>query len=366
MNTAYTCARVSLRAITKNLGVIRKRLGRSGRAGAAVMAVVKSDAYGHGMVPVSVALEEAGIDALGVAFVHEGVQLRDAGIRVPIYILSGVQHGEEGAVIDKGLSPLLCSREQFKALNRAAEKRRTRIDVHVKIDTGMGRLGFVYDEAELLAGSLACYSNVRVTGVATHLSDAAGSAYYTGLQIRRFEGARRSLESSLSRRLTAHVANTVALFSYPASHFDMVRPGIGLYGYGGKGLSPAMSVFSHLISVKTLRKGTWVSYGRTHRLKRDTRVGVIPMGYADGYSRMLSNRGFVGIKGKKVYSIGMVTMNHIMVDINDVDAHVGDGVLVIGEDRDMRIGADEIASRGSTISYEILCGMGLNVRRVYD
>ncbi|MCL5276605.1 MAG: alanine racemase [Deltaproteobacteria bacterium] len=365
MNSPYTYARISTRAITRNLGLIRKHLSHTGHARTAVMAVVKSDAYGHGMVPVSLALERAGIDALGVAFVHEGALLRDAGVRVPVYVLSGVQRGEERAAMGYGLTPLLYSKEQIEALDRAAKKRGVRPDVHLKIDTGMGRLGFVHNHVEILAGLLGRYGHLHVTGAATHLSDAAGSAYFTGLQIQRFTRARASLESSLSRGVSAHIANTAALFDYPGSHFDMVRPGIGIYGYGRAGLSPAMSIFSRLISVKTLRKGSWVSYGRTCRLKRDTRVGILPVGYADGYSRMLSNKGVVGINGKKVYVIGMVTMNHIMIDINAVDAHVGDEVLIMGEDGGMRIGADEIASLGSTISYEILCGMGSGTRRVY-
>lgn len=366
MNNTYTYAHISTQAIEENLGVVRKHLSRFNHAGAAVMAVVKSDAYGHGMIAVSGTLVKAGIDALGVAFIREGIVLRNAGIRAPVYVLSGVQSGEEESVINNALTPLLYNKEQVRALNSAAEKKGVNIDIHLKIDTGMGRLGFVYNEIDDLAKILPRLSHISITGVATHISDAAHSIYFTKLQIQRFKKARAFLESCLSRRLTAHIANTDTLFHYPESHFDMVRPGISLYGYGKKGLTPAMEIFSRLISVKTLKKGHPVSYGRTYRLKHDTRVGVIPVGYADGYSRLLSNTGFAGIHGKKAHILGRVTMNHIMLDIDGINARIGDKVLIMGRDKGIYIGADTIAAQSSTISYEVLCNLGSHLKHIYE
>lgn len=362
MNNTYTYAKISLKAIADNLRFVKKHLN----PGTAVMAVVKSDAYGHGMVAVSEALEKADIDALGVAFVHEGIILRDAGINAPIYVLSGVQHGEEEPLINNRLTPLLYNKEQIKALNSAAGKKGKTIDVHLKIDTGMGRLGFAYDEAGNFNRLLNLSDHLNITGVATHISDAANSAFFTKLQISRFKKVRALLESQLSRRLTAHIANTDTLFNYPESHFDMVRPGISMYGYGREGLTPSMQVLSSLISVKTLKKGYYVSYGRTYRLKHDTKIGVIPIGYADGYSRTLSNKGFAGIHGKKAHIVGRVTMNHTMLNITGLHARIGDKVLIMGGDKSIYIGADVIAEQSSTISYEVLCSLGSSLKHVYE
>lgn len=361
MNNPYTYAKISLKALAHNLASIRKHI----RRGTAVMAVVKSDAYGHGIVPVSKTLESAGIDGLGVAFVQEGVMLRQAGITSPIYVLSGFQHGEEDMLVDNHLVPLIYNTEQVELLDRVSGKRHLHIDVHIKIDTGMGRLGFLYDDMTTMNDTINKIKNLSITGISTHISDACNSAYFTNIQMKRFKRVKEFLESRLSKRLISHAANTDTLFKYPESSFDMVRAGISLYGYGHKNSVPVMHIFSRLISVKTLKKGYWISYGRTYRLKRNTQVGVIPVGYADGYSRMLSNKGFVGINGKKVYLIGRVTMNHTMIDMNSINAHIGDKVLIIGKDDKMYIGADEIASLGSTISYELLCSMGSSLKRIY-
>ncbi len=362
MNNPYTFAKIYLDGLIHNLASIRKSI----KKGTAVMAVVKSDAYGHGIVPVSKTLESAGIDGLGVAFVQEGVMLRQAGITVPIYVLSGFQHGEEDMLIDNHLIPLIYNTEQVELLDKVSGERHSHIDVHLKIDTGMGRLGFLYDDMITMNDTINKIKHLNITGLATHIADAYNSEYFTNIQIKRFKKVKAYLESRLSKRLISHTANTDTFFNYPESYFDMIRAGISLYGYGHKGLIPIMHVFSRLISVKTLKKGYYISYGRTYRLKRDTRVGVIPIGYADGYLRMLSNKGFVGINGKKVYLIGRVTMNHIMVDMNSVYAQIGDRVLIMGKDDKMHISADEIASLGYTISYELLCSMGSSLKRIYE
>ncbi len=362
MNNPYTYAKISLKNLKHNLGVIRKAVGR----GIPVMAVVKSDAYGHGMVPVSTALEQYGIDGFGVAFVEEGAILRQAGITAPIYVLSGFQRGEEALLLANNLTPLVYSVQQIDLFNKAVGGRHLAPALHLKIDTGMGRLGFVYDDRDTLARALRRIKKLNITGIATHLSDPGGSRSYTAAQIRRFWEVRKYLESALSKQLVAHAANTDSFFHYPGAVFDMVRSGISLYGYGHKDLKPVLSVFSRLISVKTLKKGHCISYGRTYRLNRDTTVGVIPVGYADGYLRSLSNKAFVGINGKKVYSRGRVTMNHIMIDLQNIPARIGDPVLIMGQDGSLRIGADTIASLGSTISYELLCGMGASLKRSYE
>lgn len=361
MNNPYTYARISPGAIAGNFNAVKKALHR----GTGIMAVVKSDAYGHGIVEVSKALRKAGVDALGVAFAEEGMLLRQSGIRLPLYVLSGIQPGEETLIMEHRLIPLVYDTGQIERLARAARRRHSRIDVHLKIDTGMGRLGFAYYDTAALERVADAAPSLNITGIATHVSDASGSSSFTHLQMQRFRNVKAYLESRLKRALMAHAANTDTLFCYPESHFDMVRPGISIYGYGRKGLTPAMQVFSRLISVKSLRKGFTISYGRTCRLKRDTRVGVVPVGYADGYPRMLSNKGFVGIRGERAYIMGRVTMNHIMIDIHSLRAHIGDTVLVMGKDRGLSIGADDIAALGSTISYEVLCRFGSGMRRVY-
>jgi|YelNatPaOPRAMG01_1025707.scaffolds.fasta_scaffold20220_2 alanine racemase len=361
MNNPYTFAIISSRALIHNLILIKQKLPIN----TGVMAVVKSDAYGHGLVPVSQALVNIGIEALGVAFVQEGVELRKHGITSEIYVLSGFQRGEEEALIDNNLIPLIYSTKQVEWLDKAVKQKHASLNVDIKIDTGMGRLGILYDDIDAISSILNKSRHLTIHGLATHISDASGSASFTKLQINRFKRLKTFIESKLSRRLFSHVANTDTFFNYPESYFDMVRAGISLYGYGHKDLKPVMNIFSRLISIKTLRKGYYVSYGRTYRLSKNTKVGVIPVGYADGYTRMLSNAGFVGIKGKKVYIIGRVTMNHTMINIDRLNVHIGDRVLILGEDKYMHIGADEIARRASTISYELLCNMGSRLTRIY-
>ena len=361
MNNPYTYAKISLKAVADNFRFVKQTLKND----TGVMAVVKSDAYGHGIVEVSKALKMAGVDALGVAFAEEGMLLRQSGISSPIYVLSGIQHGEEELLINNRLIPLLYDAGQVERLDRAAQQKNLGVNIHLKIDTGMGRLGFVYDDIRAFDRVIGAAEHLNIAGIATHISDAYNSAYFTGLQIKRFKKVKEYIESRLSKGMIAHVANTDTLFYYPQSHFNMVRPGISIYGYGKKGLTPAMHVFSRLISVKMLKRGSSISYGKTCRLKQDTKVGVVPIGYSDGYSRMLSNKGFVGVNGKKAYIMGRVTMNHIMINMNSVNARIGDKVLILGKDRDMYIGADEIAGLGSTISYEVLCSLGSNLRRIY-
>ncbi|MCL4477721.1 MAG: alanine racemase [Deltaproteobacteria bacterium] len=362
MNNSYTYAIVSLKAIKQNLSTIKHLLNPE----TPVMGVVKSDAYGHGIIEVSHALEDAGINTLGIAFVNEGIKLRKAGIYLPIYVLSGFQKGEEEAVIKNNLIPFVYNTEQIKSLNKTAAKLRKHTAVHLKFDTGMGRLGFLESDKGEIEKILAHTSNINITGIASHLSDALNSPSYSRMQINRFGNLYKWLKGIPGHQnITGHIANTGALIAYPESQFDMVRVGIGLYGYGDKNLTPAMSVFTSLISVKMLKKGTYISYGRTARLRHDTRIGVLPIGYADGYNRMLSNKGWVGINGKKAYTSGVVTMNHTMVKLDDIKAKIYDRVLVMGKDKGVSITAEDIAESCSTISYEILCALGSHIRKQY-
>ncbi|MGB9735361.1 MAG: alanine racemase [bacterium] len=362
MNNPYTYALISFSALAHNLNVIKHKIP----ATTGIMAIVKSDAYGHGLVPISKELERMGVNAFGVAFVQEGLVLREHGITSPIYVLSGFQRGEEETIINNDLIPLVYNTKQIEWLDTAARGKRSAVNIHIKIDTGMGRLGVLYDDKNSILKMLNHAEHLNIHGLATHISDAHDSASFTGLQINRFKQVKAFIESKLSKKLVAHVANTDTFLNYPESVFDMIRVGISLYGYGHKDLKPVMNVFSRLISVKTLKKGSYISYGRTYRLKKDTKVGVIPVGYADGYFRTLSNKGFVGIKGKRVYIIGRVTMNHTMLDVDRSNAQVGDKVLIIGQDKKMCIGADHIARLASTISYELLCSMGSNIKRIYE
>lgn len=361
MNNPYTFAEISFKALKHNLNFIRDNIPPKIR----VMAIVKSDAYGHGLVPISKELEKIGIDGFGVAFVQEGITLREHGIASPIYVLSGFQQGEEESIVTNNLIPLIYNTKQIELLNDVAKKKKSITNVHIKIDTGMGRLGVLYDDRYSIMKMLDKAQYVNIHGLATHISDAQNSRSYTRLQIKRFKEAKVFIESKLSKRLTSHIANTDTFLNYSYSLFNMIRVGISLYGYGHKNLVPVMSIFSRLISLKVLKKGSYISYGRTYRLDNDTKVGVIPVGYADGYLRALSNKGFVGIKGKKVYIIGTVTMNHTMIDVNKLNTRIGDKVLIIGEDKNMRIGADQIAMLGSTISYELLCNMGSKINHIY-
>ena len=336
---------------------------------------MKANAYGHGSVQASKAFIEAGAKFLAVAFVQEGVELRKAGIRVPILVLTPTLPYEIPALLQNKLTPQVSSLEGARQISKAAQKLRlSGIKVHVKIDTGMARVGFRPFEALRAVEEIQKVPHIIVEGVYTHLATADWTdPLYAWKQITLFHQALEKLEQSGIHPAT-HVANSAALMAYfPQSKGTWVRPGIALYGLYPNSkmknkvkLTPVMQVRARILHVKTLEEGESISYGRTYTAKKKMKVATIAMGYADGLLRSLSNKGTCLIKGKKAPFVGRVCMDMTMVDVSRVSGvKVGDVATLFGRDGQIFLPVEEQAANAGTISYEILCAIGDRIPRVY-
>ncbi|MGD0486922.1 MAG: alanine racemase [Syntrophorhabdales bacterium] len=336
------------------------------------LCVIKADAYGHGAVQVGRRLESLGAAYFGVATVGEGKELRKEGIRAPILILSGVMPWEQlEALIDYDLTAAVGT---FDMLERVAAFRGRRpLKVHVKIDTGMGRLGFGADDLDGLARRLKALRGVEIEGVMSHFP-ASERRDDRGLrQVARFTESLELLKENGIEPKLVHMANSAAICNYPEAHFTMVRPGIMLYGsYPGKALQerldlkPVMKWTSYVSFVRTFPSGTALSYGGTYVTERETRVAYVPVGYADGYPRALSNRGCVLVAGRRCRIAGTVCMDWVLIDVTGLPG-VGPGeeVIVLGSEKGGTITADEIAEQAGTIPYEVLCNVSRRITRRY-
>lgn len=370
-----TYAEINLQALAHNFGVVRSMLPRD----TGVLAMVKADAYGHGAVRIAGELERSGVTALGVATVEEGLELRESGIKGEIVVMGGLMgmgSPASGMMVGASLTPVVHNvgiLDFLEAVSRAAEKV---IGVHLKIDTGMGRLGALPSSVERLLQKLAECSHIRLDGVMTHFADAENTKN-TSRQMNEFKAVAREIESKIGRVKIWHCANSAAMigkkFVFPVDESTTwVRPGIMLYGAFPSGrhigklpLKPVMSLKSSVALVKTVEEGTPVSYGCTFVTKRKTRLGVIPIGYADGYPWSLSNKASVLINGRRAPIAGRVTMDMIVVDITDIEAHVGTEVVLLGAQGDEDIRVEELAELAGSIPYEFFCGISKRMPRVY-
>jgi alanine racemase len=336
---------------------------------------VKADAYGHGAVAISRCALEAGAECLAVAAVSEGAELRAAGITAPIFLLSQALPEEMSEIISYDLVPFVGDGEIIEEAAKAAERAKKRLTVHLKIDTGMGRLGCRPEEAVSLAARIVSKKLLSLEGIATHLSvsdslDLVDIAY-TKEQLRQFREAATSIKQAGIDPGIVHAANSGALVFHEDAYFDMIRPGIFLYGYspaasvrGGLLSEPAMELRSAVVSVKTVKKGDSVSYGRTWVAPEDTVVGVIPAGYADGLPRLLSNNHSILIRGRAYPIVGRICMDQCIVNLgNDTDVRRWDEAMIFGPGF---ITASDIAGKLNTISYEITCNINKRVPRVYQ
>jgi len=364
-----TAAVIDLDALTHNFKEVLSRAD-----GRKILAVVKSQAYGHGAVAVSHRLLRLGADMLGVALVEEGRDLREAGINAPILVMGALFPEQAEAVIALGLTPVVFNISVARALSAAARKRGTTVDVHVKIDTGMGRLGISPEDTLLFIADLKKLGNITVVGLMTHFADAdLHDKLFASQQMDRFEALLRSFDVHGIDIPVRHAANSAALLDYRRALFTMVRPGLMLYGYNpleertvGADLRPALSLVTRIAFVKKVPVGAPISYGRTFVTKRESIIATLPIGYADGYSRALSNRGEAIVRGIRAPVVGRVCMDMCMLDVTDVaDAREGDDVVLIGCQGGERITADDIAARTGTIAYEVLCGISDRVPRIY-
>ncbi len=353
---------VDLAAIRHNVDVLARSVSP-----AALCAVVKADAYGHGDVPVAEAALQAGAWWLAVALVEEGVRLREAGISAPILLLSEPAVGDAAEVVRWNLTPTVYRQELIDALAAAAT---SPVDVHLKVDTGMHRVGCDPADAADLAKAIVAAPGLRFAGLWTHLAVAEEDDDFTLAQVDALQACRAHLAAAGLEPATVHVANTAGGLLHDRARPDMVRAGLGVYGlrpapHVGRELDlrPAMRVVSHVSFVRRLPAGARPSYGRRRELARAATVATIPLGYADGVPRRLVEQGCVLVGGKRRPFAGNVTMDQIVVDVGDDAVAVGDEAVVLGRQGDERISAEEWADWLGTINYEIVCGFGPRLPR---
>lgn len=364
-----TWVEVDLDRFTSNLRAVQSLIG----PGREVLLVVKADAYGHGAVEMVEAAVEAGVARLGVATLHEGIQLRQAGCRLPIVVLSPLLPGEVGEAVAHELEPTVCDLEFADALSAAATAAGRPLRCHVEIDTGMGRIGILEGQAEEFLAALSTRRGLRVASVYTHFPDADGDDPAFSLdQVRRFEGLLARLEARGLRPPRTHAANSAGTVNFPGALFDWVRVGLIAYGHRpprcvtDPGLQPVMSFKSRLVQVRELPAGASISYARTFVAPHAMRVGVVAVGYGHGYSWLLSNRGAMLVGGRRVPIVGRVSMDLTMVNLDAVpDARVGDEVVLFGEQQGTPLALEEVARGSETLPYEIMCTIGKRVTRIY-
>ena len=358
---------IDLAAFAGNHAAIRAHVG------VPVMAIVKANAYGHGLVPMSRALEAQGVEQLGVAFVEEGVALRRAGIRTPILVLGGVFGSQLGQYLDHDLEITVSSLDKLRQVEAAAAARGRRAVVHLKIDTGMERIGVHSYSAGPFIEAATASKWCEIKGVYSHLACADDPASpMTAMQLERFLEACAHFERIGAPMPIRHLANSGGVLHFPETWLDMVRPGILLYGVLPDPASkptidvrPVLSLKSQVVYFKVIPEGAAVSYGATWRAPAQTRVVTVPIGYGDGWPRALSSRGEVSIRGRRYPVAGRVCMDQFMVDIGADSAYNEDEVVLIGRQDGQRITVEEVAARAGTIAYELLVGLNERIPRHY-
>lgn len=365
-----TYAYIHTDAILHNVEVARSKL----RPETKLMAIIKANAYGHGIVQVGMLLDaDPNVDAFGIALPEEGALLRANGVKKPILILGAIDKEHIEQVLENELMPAVFTLDLLYALEREAAKRGLTANIHIKIDSGMHRIGVSSPEAlsELLDALAAC-PHVHLDGVFTHFAKSESDPAFTDVQSRRFNHA-VSMIHERGYDPIVHAANSGAIFLHPHLQYDMVRLGIALYGCHpdpeltpASELLPCLSWHSRVTNVQTIHVGEGVSYGLRFIAERETRVATIPLGYGDGYKRCLTDKAFVLLHGRRAPQIGTICMDQFMVDVSDIpDAAIGDPVVLLGEQAGERITADEMASWAGTISYEILLSISDRVPRIY-
>lgn len=370
--TKRTWAEINLSNLAHNYRSLRGMLPR----GCRFLGVVKANAYGHGAVEVAKKLEQLGADYLAVACIDEGIELRREGIELPVLILGPTPSAFVRELVEYRFTQAVPDYEYALEISKEISALGGQLNIHIKADTGMSRLGFLCDEAHMdetiqQIHQTCILPGLKAEGIFTHFANADGDEEYSMRQLTRFFDVLDKLKCRGVEFEIRHCAASAAVLNYPCAHLDMVRPGIALYGHypdpsccdlDGPGLLPVMTLKTRVISVRQLEKGTCISYGCTHTLQRDSKVAVLPLGYADGFERLLSNRGEVLIQDCRVPIVGRVCMDMCMVDVTDLDdVRVGEEVIVFG----CELPLEEKAETVGTIQYELLCGVSPRVPRVY-
>jgi alanine racemase len=368
-----TWAEIDLDALAHNFHAIKNQIGTDTK----ILAAVKANAYGHGAIECARRLEGEGCDWFGVALPEEGSELRTAGITRPILCLGGFWPGQEVSLLEQQLTPVVYRLDLIESLNREAQNANKTADVHVKIDTGMGRLGVRADAVDEFCAALAMFKNIRIEGLMTHLAAADDELKqeFTDKQLSKFEAAIAAFRQRGFQPTLIHAANSAAAFANPGARGNMVRPGGALYGFvrdvlpaniETPALRPVMSLHSRIVLLKNVPPGEYLGYGCTFQTQRDSLIATIPIGYDDGYRRALSNKARVIVRGKLAPVVGRVSMDLTMVDVTDVpDVSLDDHVTLLGQDGESSITAEDLGELAGTISYEITCGISNRVPRIY-
>jgi alanine racemase len=376
-----TWAEINLDALARNYTIVKKQVG----ADVNVMAVVKANAYGHGAVRCAHRLEAEGADWFGVALPEEGIELRESGITKPILCLAGFWEGQAEACLEYKLVPTAYRLDMIAALDSAARARGRVADIHVKIDTGMGRLGVRFDEVYDFIDALKKFRNIRVDGLMTHFAaaDEPSCGPLTRDQVSRFDRALAVFREQGFTPTYRHLSNSAGIFGQPAASGqlgsetggNMVRPGGVLYGlwrdildpaHQDQDFQPVMSLHSRITLLKWVPAGETVGYGCTFEASRKTLVATIPIGYDDGYMRALSNRGHAIIRGVYATVIGRISMDLTLIDVTNVpDVQLDDEVVLLGQAGGLSITAEELGKIAGTLSYEVTCGIGGRVPRFF-
>lgn len=372
METKRVCAEIDLDAVKKNISIMKSRLSGDTR----LYMVVKADGYGHGAVQIARAIEnDDRILGFAVATITEGIELRDAGIKKDILILGITFPEVHESVVAHGLIPTISSIEQARSFDDIGRISGRKVKVHIKLDTGMGRIGFMPDEAGINEVIEICrMDSLTVEGIFTHFARAdENDKTATDIQYEKYKKVIDVLSKNGIEIPVRHAANSAAILSYPMDIVNAARAGVAIYGLmpsdevgPDRGLIPALSLYSHIVHIKTVSKGTPISYGGTHVTEKEMKVATVPIGYADGYPRSLSDKGEVLIRGKRARILGRVCMDQMMVDVSDIkDVDFGDKVTLIGKDAGDCITAEELGDKSGRFNYELVCDLNKRIPRIY-
>lgn len=371
VNIRPVWAEVNLDNIINNINEIKRNI-----KGEEIIAVVKANAYGHGAIDVAPVLVENGANKLAVAMLSEALELREIGIKVPILILGYTDVSFAEMLINNDIEQTVYSLDYAKELSKKAEALGKIAKIHIAVDTGMGRIGFLPNEKSVEeVVEISKLSHLRITGVFTHFSNAdEEDKSYAHNQIEKFNSFINEIEKREVNLGVKHISNSASIIDIEDAHYNAIRPGIILYGYYPSDyinkdklkLMPALSLKCQVIHVKELPKGEYIGYGRKFRTERDSVIATLPIGYADGYIRGLYGKAQVIINGKLAPVVGKICMDQCMIDVTDIGpVNVGDEVILLGEDNGIKNNADDMAEMLDTINYEILCMIGRRVPRIY-
>lgn len=367
-----TWADVDLRAIEHNYIQVKRMAGKDVQ----MMVVVKANAYGHGTVEVARVLEGLGVNYLGVATTDEAVRLRDHGVKTPVLILGPILPEEVGIAKDRDISITLCSREILNEIRKLADRDEpgdVRVKVHVKIDTGMGRIGVWHEDALAFVKEVANEKNISLEGIYMHFSSAGRDEFFTNYQMESFERLLAALEKNWIKIPLRHAANSIATVDYKRARLNLARPGLIIYGMYPKHtfpklikLKPALTLKTKIVFLKDIPPGRSISYGRTYITQRHTKIATLPIGYADGYHRGLSNKAQVLVRGQYASVVGKITMDQTMIDVGHIKgARIGDEVVLMGKQGKNEIRTEKLARLAGTIAYDFICGISNRVPRIY-